>query len=128
MENLFLDAFFENVPWRFKKTDVKQVEKESVEIPEIFLKQFPEMSGLLMVTNKFRIELNDKTIYNLYGWDSFRMTSLLGAMLLFYGLGWVLYSVLNYFDRENEKRLAAETALPEEDEAVEGESESATIE
>ena len=58
----------------------------------------------------------------------FRMTSLLGAMLLFYGLGWVLYSVLNYFDRENEKRLAAETALPEEDEAVEGESESATIE
>ncbi len=58
----------------------------------------------------------------------FRMTSLLGAMLLFYGLGWVLCSVLNYFDSENEKRLAAETALPEEEEAVEGEAESATIE
>lgn len=32
----------------------------------------------------------------------FRMTTLLGAMLLFYGLGWVLCSVLNYFDSENE--------------------------
>lgn len=70
MENLFLDAFFENVPWRLKKADVKQVEKESVEIPEIFLKEFPEMAGLLMVTNKFRIELNDKAVYILYGWDS----------------------------------------------------------
>lgn len=58
----------------------------------------------------------------------FRMTSLLGVMLLFYGLGWVLCSVLNYFDRENEKRLAAETALPEDEEAVEGEANSATIE
>ena len=58
----------------------------------------------------------------------FRMTTLLGAMLLFYGLGWVLCSVLNYFDSENEKRLAAETALPEGEEAVEGEEESATIE
>ncbi len=58
----------------------------------------------------------------------FRMTTLLGAMLLFYGLGWVLCSVLNYFDSENEKRLAAETALSEGEEAVEGEEESATIE
>lgn len=58
----------------------------------------------------------------------FRMTSLLGAMLLFYGLGWILCSVLNYFDSENEKRLAAETALSEEEEAVEGEADSATTE
>jgi len=58
----------------------------------------------------------------------FRMATLLGAMLLFYGLGWILCSVLNYFDSENEKRLAAETALPEEEEAVEGEADSAAIE
>ena len=58
----------------------------------------------------------------------FRMATLLGAMLLFYGLGWILCSVLNYFDSENEKRLAAETALPEEEEAVEGETDSAAIE
>ncbi len=58
----------------------------------------------------------------------FRMASLLGAMLLFYGLGWVLCSVLNYFDSENEKRLAAETALPEGEEAVEGEAGPATTE
>ena len=58
----------------------------------------------------------------------FRMATLLGAMLLFYGLGWILCSVLNYFDNENEKRLAAETALPEEEEAVEGETDSAAIE
>lgn len=58
----------------------------------------------------------------------FRMATLLGAMLLFYGLGWVLCSVLNYFDSENEKRLAAETALLEGEEAVEGETDSAAIE
>lgn len=58
----------------------------------------------------------------------FRMTSLLGAMLLFYGLGRVLCGVLNYFDRENEKRLAAEMALSEGEEAAEGEEESATTE
>jgi len=58
----------------------------------------------------------------------FRMSTLLGAMLLFYGLGWVLCSVLNYFDSENEKRLAAETAMSEGEEAVEGEADSATIE
>lgn len=58
----------------------------------------------------------------------FRMTSLLGAMLLFYGLGWVLCSVLNYFDSENEKRLAAEMALSEEEEAVEGETDGAAME
>lgn len=58
----------------------------------------------------------------------FRMATLLGAMLLFYGLGWILCSVLNYFDSENEKLLAAETALPEEEEAVEGETDSAAIE
>lgn len=58
----------------------------------------------------------------------FRMATLLGAMLLFYGLGWVLCSVLNYFDSENEKRLAAETALLEGEETVEGETDSAAIE
>ena len=57
-----------------------------------------------------------------------RGESLLFRMLLFYGLGWILCSVLNYFDSENEKRLAAETALPEEEEAVEGETDSAAIE
>lgn len=58
----------------------------------------------------------------------FRMATLLGAMLLFYVLGWVLSSVLNYFDSENEKRLAAETVLPEGEEAVEGEADSVTTE
>lgn len=41
----------------------------------------------------------------------YRMAVLLITMLLFYGLGQLLYSVLNYFDRENEKRLAQEEAL-----------------
>ena len=36
----------------------------------------------------------------------YRMAVLLITMLLFYGLGQLLYSVLNYFDRENEIRLA----------------------
>ena len=58
----------------------------------------------------------------------FRMTSRLGAMLLFYGLGWVLCSVLNHFDNENEKRLAAETALPEGEETVESEADGAATE
>ncbi|MCM1120356.1 MAG: hypothetical protein NC543_13460 [bacterium] len=48
----------------------------------------------------------------------YRMTALLCTMLFFYGLGQILYYVLNYFDRENEKRLAAENALSEEDEAA----------
>lgn len=69
MENLILDAFFENVPWQFKETDVNQVERESVEIPEAFLMEFPEMAGLLMVSNKFRIKLKDGRLYILYGWD-----------------------------------------------------------
>ena len=41
----------------------------------------------------------------------YRMAILLITMLFFYGLGQLLYSVLNYFDRENEKRLAEEAAL-----------------
>lgn len=57
----------------------------------------------------------------------FRMTALLGSMLLFYGLGCVLCSVLNRFDRENEARLAAEMALSEE-EAGEGETDAVTTE
>lgn len=43
----------------------------------------------------------------------YRMVVLLLTMLFFYGLGQLLYSVLNYFDRENEKRLAEEKALAE---------------
>ena len=43
----------------------------------------------------------------------YRMAVLLITMLLFYGLGQLLYGVLNYFDRENEKRLAEEEALAE---------------
>ena len=43
----------------------------------------------------------------------YRMAILLVTMLFFYGLGQLLYSVLNYFDRENEKRLAEEAALAE---------------
>lgn len=53
----------------------------------------------------------------------FRMTALLGSMLLFYGLGCILCSVLNRFDRENEERLAAEEALREQENA-EGEAET----
>ena len=41
----------------------------------------------------------------------YRMAVLLITMLLFYGLGQLLYSVLNYFDRENEVRLAEAEAL-----------------
>lgn len=48
----------------------------------------------------------------------YRMTALLCTMLLFYGLGQLLYNMLNYFDRENEKRLAAEKALLEQEEAA----------
>lgn len=48
----------------------------------------------------------------------YRMTALLCTMVLFYGLGQLLYSMLNYFDRENEKRLAAEKALLEQEEAA----------
>lgn len=48
----------------------------------------------------------------------YRMTALLCTLLLFYGLGQVLYNALDYFDRENEKRLAAEQALLEEEEAA----------
>lgn len=44
----------------------------------------------------------------------FRMTALLCTMLLFYGLGQLLCSVLDYFDRENEKKLAEEALLAEE--------------
>lgn len=43
----------------------------------------------------------------------YRMVILFITMLFFYGLGQLLYSVLNYFDRENEKRLAEEAALAE---------------
>lgn len=49
----------------------------------------------------------------------YRMVVLLITMLLFYGLGQLLYSVLNYFDRENEKRLAEEQALAEAEAAEE---------
>ena len=41
----------------------------------------------------------------------YRMAVLLITMLLFYGLGQLLYRVLNYFDRENEIRLAEAEAL-----------------
>lgn len=59
----------------------------------------------------------------------FRMTALLGSMLLFYGLGYVLCGVLNYFDRENAARLAAEeAALAEEEAAAEGSSDAVTTE
>lgn len=50
----------------------------------------------------------------------YRMTALLCTMLLFYGLGQLFYHVLNYFDSENEKRLAAENALLEEEAAADG--------
>lgn len=43
----------------------------------------------------------------------YRMAVLLITMLFFYGLGQLLYGVLNYFDRENERRLAEEEALAE---------------
>ena len=48
----------------------------------------------------------------------YRMTALLCTMLFFYGLGQLIYNTLNYFDRENEKRLAAEKVLLEEEEAA----------
>lgn len=48
----------------------------------------------------------------------YRMTALLCTLLFFYGLGQILYNALNYFDRENEKRLAAEKVLLEEAEAA----------
>ena len=57
----------------------------------------------------------------------YRMTALLGSMLLFYGLGCVFCGVLNYFDRENEERLAAEAALVEE-ESVENDADTVTTE
>ncbi len=47
----------------------------------------------------------------------YRMTALLGSLLLFYGLGQALCGILNYFDRENEKRLAAEGEMIEKDNA-----------
>ena len=50
----------------------------------------------------------------------YRMTALLCTLLFFYGLGQILYNALNYFDRENEKRLAAEKVLLEEAEAAAG--------
>ena len=49
----------------------------------------------------------------------YRMAVLLITMLLFYGLGQVLCGVLNYFDRENEKRLAEEEALAESEKETE---------
>ncbi len=57
----------------------------------------------------------------------YRMTALLGSMLLFYGLGCVLCSVLNYFERVNEERLAAEAVLSEEESAG-NEAEAVTTE
>lgn len=48
----------------------------------------------------------------------YRMTALLCTLLFFYGLGQILYNALNYFDRENEKRLAAEKAMLEEEGAA----------
>lgn len=48
----------------------------------------------------------------------YRMTALLCTLLFFYGLGQILYNALNYFDRENEKRLAAEKAMLEEEAAA----------
>ncbi|MBO5283989.1 MAG: hypothetical protein J6B43_12860 [Lachnospiraceae bacterium] len=45
----------------------------------------------------------------------YRMTALLCSLVLFYGLGQALCSILNYFDRENEKRLAAEGEIIEKD-------------
>lgn len=51
----------------------------------------------------------------------YRMAVLLVTMLLFYGLGQLLYGVLNYFDSENEKRLAEAEA---EKEAAESEEEN----
>ena len=45
----------------------------------------------------------------------FRMSALLGSMLLFYGLGRALCGVLDHFDRENEARLAEEAAEDEAD-------------
>lgn len=47
----------------------------------------------------------------------YRMAVLLVTMLFFYGLGELLYSVLNYFDRENEKRLAEALAAAEAESA-----------
>ncbi len=49
----------------------------------------------------------------------YRMTALLCSLLLFYGLGQALCSILNYFDRENEKRLAAEGEIIEKDSTAE---------
>ncbi len=57
----------------------------------------------------------------------YRMTALLGSMLLFYGLGCVLCGVLNYFERVNEERLAAEEVLSEEESAG-NEAETVTTE
>ncbi len=54
----------------------------------------------------------------------YRMTALLGSLLLFYGLGQALCSILNYFDRENEKRLAAEGESPERDSTAAGSEEA----
>ena len=55
----------------------------------------------------------------------FRMSALLGSMLLFYGLGCALCGVLNHFERENEERLAAEAAA---EETAEGEADTVTTE
>ena len=57
----------------------------------------------------------------------FRMSALLGSMLLFYVLGRALCGVLDHFDRENDARLAAETAAAEE-EADEDEADNVTAE
>lgn len=57
----------------------------------------------------------------------FRMTALLGSMLLFYGLGCILCGTLNYFERENEERLAAEEAALREEENAEGETGAETM-
>lgn len=49
----------------------------------------------------------------------YRMTALLCSLLLFYALGQAICSILNYFDRENEKRLAAEGEIIEKDSTAE---------
>lgn len=50
----------------------------------------------------------------------YRMTALLGSMVFFYGMGQVFCTIMDYFDRENEKSQAAKEEIIEKDSVTEG--------
>lgn len=70
MDNKYIDAFFEEITWQFKRNDVMMMEKEEFSCSALFMDTFPKLNILLNKAVAFRTVLKNGSCFRLFCWEN----------------------------------------------------------